>query len=128
MNLGHFILILTSDGTTIKSNSKRRKDKKNKEAKNKLGFLDKSNFDEIPYFSFLTKVLMNHNYINEYDLDILKYNNLFKELLNQYDFELVLLGVNYLIKYSKQNSVPIDDKFDFLKKLIISNLNNLERR
>jgi len=73
---------------------------------------------------YLTKLIINRKYIDEYSFDILKFNNLFESMIETYGYECVLSGVNYLISYSKNPTPPIDDKFKFME---ISLGNNLER-
>ncbi len=104
------------------SKSKRKRDKKIKEDKSIYGF---------PKMHFLTKLLIQRNYIEEIDADIMKYNDLFESVIDEYSYENVLSGVNYIISYSKNPNPPIDDKFNFMKVSLITNLDrfrSLENR
>ena len=104
------------------SKSKRKRDKKIKEDKSIYGF---------PKMHFLTKLLIQRNYIEEIDADIMKYNDLFESAIDEYSYENVLSGVNYIISYSKNPNPPIDDKFNFMKVSLITNLDrfrSLENR
>ena len=104
------------------SKSKRKRDKKIKEDKSIYGF---------PKMHFLTKLLIQRKYIEEIDADIMKYNDLFESAIDEYSYENVLSGVNYIISYSKNPNPPIDDKFNFMKVSLITNLDrfrSLENR
>jgi len=104
------------------SKSKRKRDKKIKEDKSIYGF---------PKMHFLTKLLIQRKYIEEIDADIMKYNDLFESAIDEYSYENVLSGVNYIISYSKHPNPPIDDKFNFMKVSLITNLDrfrSLENR
>ncbi len=104
------------------SKSKRKRDKKIKEDKSIYGF---------PKMHFLTKLLIQRKYIEEIDADIMKYNDLFESAIDEYSYENVLSGVNYIISYSKNPNPPIDDKFHFMKVSLITNLDrfrSLENR
>jgi len=104
------------------SNNAQSKSKK-KRKKDKLINIDKSIYGA-PKMHYLTKLIIQRNYIEEFDENIIKYNNLFECLIDAYGYECVLSGVNYMIKYSKNPEPPIDDKFSFMK---VSLENNLER-
>ncbi len=106
----------------INKQSKRKRDKKIKEDKSIYGF---------PKMHFLTKLLIQRKYIEEIDADIMKYNDLFESAIDEYSYENVLSGVNYIISYSKNPNPPIDDKFNFMKVSLITNLDrfrSLENR
>ncbi len=115
--------IFTSESTQSKSNSssKRKRDKSDK-----LDKLDIST-DGAPEFHYLTKSLIKYGYIEIGDLDIIKYNLLFEELLNNYDFKIVFECTKYIVKYAKDAYPTIDDRLDFFKKAIINNIDMLER-
>lgn len=104
------------------SKSKRKRDKKIKDDKSIYGF---------PKMHFLTKLLIQRKYIEEIDADIMKYNDLFESAINEYSYENVLSGVNYIISYARNPNPPIDDKFNFMKVSLITNLDrfrSLENR
>lgn len=104
------------------SKSKRKRDKKIKEDKSIYGF---------PKMHFLTKLLIQRKYIEEIDADIMKYNDLFESAIDEYSYENVLSGVNYIISYARNPNPPIDDKFNFMKVSLITNLDrfrSLENR
>lgn len=104
------------------SKSKRKRDKKIKEDKSIYGF---------PKMHFLTKLLIQRKYIEEIDANIMKYNGLFETAIDEYSYENVLSGVNYIISYARNPNPPIDDKFNFMKVSLITNLDrfrSLENR
>jgi hypothetical protein len=104
------------------SKSKRKRDKKIKEDKSIYGF---------PKMHFLTKLLVQRKYIEEIDADIMKYNDLFETAIDEYSYENVLSGVNYIISYARNPNPPIDDKLKFMKVSLITNLDrfrSLENR
>ena len=77
---------------------------------------------------FLTKVLIKNKYIDEHSLESYRFNHLFLELLEAYDFEDVLAALDYLVKYSRKKDVVIRDKFAFLKESLYQNLEMFERK
>jgi hypothetical protein len=108
--------------TNTQSKSKSKRDKKIKEDKSIYGF---------PKMHFLTKLLIQRKYIEEIDADIMKYNDLFESAIDEYSYENVLSGVNYIISYARNPNPPIDDKFNFMKVSLITNLDrfrSLENR
>ena len=75
--------------------------------------------------------LVKRNYIEDNDLDIVKYNDLFNELLKTYDFVQIKIALCYIVKHWKNNNKldnddkPIEDKFNYFKNSIINNLTKL---
>ncbi len=75
--------------------------------------------------------LVRRDYINEYDIDIDRYNDLFNELLETYDFVQIKIALCYIVKHWKNNNKldnddkPIEDKFNYFKESIINNLTKL---
>jgi len=109
--------INVSNSTQSKRKSKR--DKKDKLDKSIYGF---------PKMHFLTKLLIERKYLEETPGDIIKYNNLFGEVIGTYGYEQTLSGVNYLISYAKRASIKIDDPYNFLKTSLLNNMDMLRRR
>jgi hypothetical protein len=103
----------------IGTQSKSKRDKEDKLDKSAEGAFVKE---------YLTKTLIESQYLSELSLDIGKFDDLFATLLGEYDFELVRAATRYIVKYSKNPSVEIDDRFDFFKASIVKNLRILERR
>ncbi len=113
-------LINVDIGTQSKSKSKSKKDK-NKIKK------DKSIYGS-PKMHYLTKLIVERNYVDEVDENIIKYNGMFESVILEYGYENVLSGVNYLISYSKHPGVPIDDKYSFMKSSLLNNLDRFRRQ
>lgn len=102
-----------------KSNSKKNSDKREKNDK-----FDKTKLYSLPKTHYLTQVLIHNKYIDEWSLDIPKYNSLFEDLCNNYEFKDVCIATNYLLNYSKHADPPIDFPFAFFSSSIIRSLKN----
>ena len=101
---------------------------KEKEKKDKI---DKSNISIAPPNSF-TKKLIEIEYIEEDDLNIEDYNNLFHELVNEFSFEIVRSCLYYFVTRYKntktdENGQPIFNKLSYLKTTMINNVNMIDR-
>jgi len=108
----------------IKKQSKKesKRDKKIKEDKSIYGF---------PKMHFLTKLLIQRKYIEEFNGEVLRYNDLFESAILTYGYENVLSGTNYIISYARNPNPEIDDRFNFMKASLQNNLErfrNLENR
>lgn len=68
-----------------------------------------------------TKVLIDNGIISDSDLNIPKYNNLFKEVLNSYESEDMARAFGYLVAYLKHPSVRIDDIYSYIRHALIHN-------
>ena len=79
----------------------------------------------------LVKELINKNYISENDLEIYQYNNLINELIDKYNYEQVVISINYILKqikfnkYLDENGNSIINKFGYFKNALINNLEKL---
>lgn len=113
-------LVIANDNLVNACNNKQSKSESKKD---KIDKRDKSIYG-FPKMHFLTHVLIQRKYIKQSDLNILKYNELFEEAIMKFGYDNVLSGVNYLIGYSKRAVVEIEDRYSFMKKSL---LNNLER-
>lgn len=75
-----------------------------------------------------TKELIRRGFISENDFELDKYNTLFDELKKEYDYQLIYMCSNYIIKMMKLNKNkdeydnPIEDKYNYFKASIINNL------
>lgn len=102
----------TLDGTQINTNiiNNNNKDKIDKE------------------FNPITNELIKRNFIEEYDFELYKYDDLFIELLNEYEYKDVIKVCNYIIGKWKDNkgfdedNNKIDNKFSYFKSAMINNL------
>jgi len=78
----------------------------------------------------LTKDLVKRKYLEEYDVELFKYDNLFNELLNAYEFNDIVVICHYIVssvvgrKFKNDDGNLIENKFGYLKQAI---LNNIER-
>ena len=45
-----------------------------------------------------------------------------------YGFDDVLAATDYIVSYSKRAETPIDDKFSFMRKSLMNNLEMFQRR
>jgi hypothetical protein len=113
------------DNNPINVNNNTQKEKENK--RDKYDIYDKG-ISAIPRMHFLTKCIMESEYINPYSLDYNKYNDLFRELTLTYGFEKVRAVTDYIVRYAKKATVEIDDRYDFFKSSAIKNLQMLEHR
>ena len=76
------------------------------------------------------KELIKRKFLEESDLDIYRYSNLFDEIISEYNYENILKVINYINrnvkcnKFKDENENPIENKFSYFKNALI---NNLER-
>ena len=79
-------------------------------------------------FNPITKELIRRNFIEEYDLELYKYDDLFEELLTEYEYKDVIKVCNYVIGKWKDNkgfdeyNNKIDNKFSYFKSAMKNNL------
>ena len=83
--------------------------------------------EHAPKKHYLTSCLIEYRYINEYTLDIYKYNELFEDLLHSYDGDLLYKAVRYLCNYASRSNTKIDDRYKFFQTSITNNLENLTK-
>ena len=75
-----------------------------------------------------TSELIRRGFISENDFELDKYNTLFDELKKEYDYQLIYMCSNYIIKMIKFNKNkdeydnPIEDKYNYFKTSLINNL------
>ena len=78
----------------------------------------------------LTKDLVKRKYLEEDDVELFKYDNLFNELLNDYEFNDIVVICHYIVssvvgrKFKNDDGYLIENKYGYLKQAI---LNNIER-
>ena len=79
-------------------------------------------------FNPITNELIKRKFIDEYDLELYKYDNLFIELLDEYDYKQVIMVTDYVISKWKDNKGldeeenNINNKFSYFKAAVINNL------
>ena len=81
--------------------------------------------EHAPKKHYLTSCLIEYRYINEYSLDIYKYNELFEDLLHRYDGDTLYQAVRYLCNYASRSNTKIDDRYKFFETSITKNLERL---
>ena len=75
-----------------------------------------------------TSELIRRGFISENDFELDKYNTLFDELKKEYDYQLIYMCSNYIIKMMKINKNkdeydnPIEDKYNYFKTSLTNNL------
>ena len=80
----------------------------------------------------ITNELINRNFINEDDLYLQDYNDLFKKLLKQYKYIQIIIACNYIIKHFNENEGLdknynlIQNKFYYFKESLSNNLKKLK--
>ena len=101
------------------------RDMENKDIINKIN--NKDEIDET-LISGYTKELIRRGYISKDDFEINRYEEMYKELNQEYDYQLIYMCTNYILKHLKLNNNKdeygnsIDDKFNYLKISLINNL------
>jgi len=81
-----------------------------------------------PKLHFLTSCLITYRYIEENSLDLIRYNDLFTVLLDQYDKETVYAAVRYLCNWASRAGSQIEDRYKFFEVSIKKNLETKQRR
>ena len=76
-----------------------------------------------PRKHYLTSCIIESGYIDNYDLDIPRYNELFEELSKAYDHDQLFKSVRYLCEHSKRTNKKIENKFKFFEVSLDKNLN-----
>ena len=106
---------------TNKQNTKEQIDKEDKSQKSSF-------FNDL---NSLTKALIKYGYINLNDVELLNYNKLFNKLLEEYNYE-DLIVITYYIAYHvvKRNFLDeegnvIENKFGYFKNSIYTNINKV---
>lgn len=109
----------TENKTQINNNKQNDKDDKTKSS-----FF----YDNINY---LTKELIKGNYITENDSQIIYYDNLFDDLLEENEFKDLLIIVHYIISkvidrdFYDEDGNKIENKFGYFKNSILNNIDKL---
>lgn len=122
----YWLLDDIEDSTEIFEEVKKDQQKKPKRQKIKDQKM-KDIIEHAPKKHYLTSCLIEYRYINEYSLDIYKYNELFEDLLRSYDGDLLYRAVRYLCNYSSRSNTNIDDRYKFFESSIRNNLEQLTK-
>jgi hypothetical protein len=89
---------------------------------------DKELSENAPKKHYLTSCLITYRYIDEYSLDLFKFNRLFEELCQDYYEETVYDAVRYLCNWASRASSIIYDPYNFFEISIKRNLEMLRNR
>lgn len=102
------------------SKVKESKEKKSKKDELKIN-IDEEFFENYFEPSKWTKVLIDNSIISDSDLKIPKFNNLFKQVLKNYNVSDMAKAYGYLVAYLKRPSVRIDDLYAYVRHALIVN-------
>ena len=78
--------------------------------------------------SFLTTVLIKNKVIDIYDENLEYFDSIWKEAEEEYEFEEIKKVVFYVCKRINDSDEVILDKYGYIKKAVIENLENLKNR
>ena len=118
--------------------SKSKSEKKRESLKDKEDKFDKekSSIDtyqsQISFYpkrlSFLTTVLIKNKVIDIYDENLEYFDSIWKEAEEEYEFEEIKKVLFYVCKRINDSDEVILDKYGYIKKAVIENLENLKNR
>ena len=80
-------------------------------------------YEGAPRKHYLTSCIIESGYIDNYDLDIPRYNELFEELSKAYDHDLLFKSVRYLCEHAKRTPKKIESRYKFFEVSLDKNLN-----
>ena len=112
--------------TQINTNEISTNNKIDKDDKTKI-----SSFFVAEEHNILTLELINRGYINESDIQIFYYDDLFKELLQDNSYKDLIQIIHYIIprvvnrQFKDEEGNYIKNKFGYFKNAIIANINRL---
>ena len=115
----------TEPGTTQRLDHEDKPSKEEKLSKKEIRRRKKIDdiYEGAPKKHYLTSCLIEHDYINDHDLDIPRYNELFEVLSKAYNHELLFKSVRYLCEHSKRTKKRIENKYKFFEVSLDKNLN-----
>ena len=80
-------------------------------------------YEGAPRKHYLTSCIIESGYIDNYDLDIPRYNELFEGLSKAYNHDQLFKAVRYLCEHSKRTNKKIENKYKFFEVSLDKNLN-----
>lgn len=80
-------------------------------------------YEGAPRKHYLTSCIIEAGYIDNYDLDIPRYNELFEGLSKAYDQDQLFKSVKYLCEHSKRTNTKIENRYKFFEVSLDKNLN-----
>lgn len=81
-------------------------------------------YEGAPRKHYLTSCIIESGYIDNYDLDIPRYNELFEGLSKVYDHDQLFKSVRYLCEHAKRTNTNIENKYKFFEVSLVKNLNS----
>ena len=112
---------------TNKQNTKEQIDKIDKTINEEI-YSETEDLEENKNHHSITKDLIKRKYLDNDDIELYKYDNLFKDLLRQYNFTDIVTITHYITSsvvkrhFLDEYDDIIDNKFGYLKKSIINNI------
>lgn len=116
---------------TNKQNTKEQIDKIDKTINEEISL--KSCDEEIKKHHSITNDLIKRKYLDLDDIELYKYDKLFKNLLKQYQFTDIVTITHYITSnvvkrhFLDEYNEKIDNKFGYLKKSIINNIDRFNK-
>lgn len=83
--------------------------------------------DDVSSLTHFTNLLIWNNYISRNDLDLLEYDDLFKETLKLFNFNEVKKMTNYFLKQIKKSGIAPDNKFGYFKSAMHQSMKELSK-
>lgn len=125
----------TEKGTQINTNKENTKEQIDKTDKtiNEKNSLKLDNLKSNKTHHSITKDLIKRNYLKDDDIELYKYDKLFKQLLKQYEFTNIVTITHYITSsvvkrhFLDEYNEIIDNKFGYLKKSIINNIDRFNK-
>lgn len=120
-------VIVTGTGVNVYKSTQKEKEKKKENKKDKKDKEDKVVFNP-PKHHFITERLIQNNYLEEDSIEIGKYNKLFKDAIDAYGYDDVLVATDYIVSFSKNPKKKIEDNYRFMRKSLLNNLEMFEKK
>lgn len=82
-------------------------------------------------FSSLTRELIRRKFITDSDFDIFRYDELFNDLLSQYEFKIVLIATSYTVSQMKsrrfrdETGDEIVHRFKYFETAVLNSIHKL---
>lgn len=119
--------------STNKQNIEKQIDKIDKTINHEEESQNEDSFFNLNNHHSLTKDLVKRGYLEPNDVELGKYDNLFQNLLEEYDFTDLVIVNHYIISrvisrnFANDYGEPIDNKFGYLKSSILNNMEKFKK-
>lgn len=120
-------VMVTKTGVSVYKSTQKEKEKKKENERDKKDKEDKVNFSN-PNIHFITQRLVQNKYLEADSIEIGKYNKLFKQAIDAYGYDDVLIATDYIVSFSKNPKKPIEDNYRFLRKSLLNNLEMFDKK